>query len=500
MYVRLVRGPRELSTFSRAQLLIAGLLVVGVVLTAALIDRSHDGVAVPASSAVANAGSPNIILILTDDQRWDSLWAMPKTRHLLADHGVQFTNSFVVNSLCCPSRTSILTGRYSHGTGVYTDFPPLGGYRAFDPSTTIATVLQARGYQTALMGKYLNGYTTTTVPPGWDTWDAFNGSQGGGVSYFNYPMVQNGHTVQMGSKPADYSTDVLAGLATKYIADTSSPFFLYFAPSAPHMPAITAPRDAHVLPNLKPFRPPAFDERNVSDKPPWVRGIPPFNAARIAKEDDIYADQMRSLPPVDDAVQRIVDTLKATGKLHNTLILFMSDNGYMHGEHRLGGKQSPYEESIRVPMILRYDPLTAGAARRKDPRIALNIDLASTFADAAGTTMPNADGSSLLDLIRHPSRPGRRWFLIEHVELAEHTPFPEDNEQGPVVPTYCAVRSPRWKYVYYADGSQELYDLKADPHELHNLVGVPSAQHALEVADARLHRLCVPAPPGLTLP
>jgi N-acetylglucosamine-6-sulfatase len=169
----------------------------------------------------------------------------------------------------------------------------------------------------------------------------------------------------------------------------------------------------------------------------------------------------------------------------------------MYGEHRLGGKQVPYEESIRVPMILRYDPLTSTA--RKDPRMALNIDLAPTFADAAGTTMPNADGSSLLDLIRHPSMPGRKWFLIEHVEQSTVSDLAGDNE-GPPMPTYCAVRSPRWKYVYYTNGAQELYDLKHDPHELNNVVGVPADHHALEVADAELHTLCVPPPPGLTLP
>ena len=450
----------------------------------------------PPAGSPGPPGSPNIILILTDDQRWDSLWAMPKTRHLLADHGVEFTNSFVVNSLCCPSRASILTGQYSHGTGVYTNRPPLGGFHAFDPTTTIATVLQARGYRTALMGKYLNGYTRNEVPPGWDSWDAFNNPTHG-VSYFDYSMSHDGKQVDYGSAPEDYSTDVLAGLATTFIAHTQRPFFLYFAPSAPHMPAVTAPRDAHVFPSLAPLRPPAFDEADMSDKPPWMRAIPPFDAHRIAKEDNIRLVQDRSLPPVDDAVQRIVDTLKATGKLHDTLILFMSDNGYMNGEHRLGGKQVPYEESIRVPMILRYDPLTTHT--HTDPRMVLNIDLAPTFADVAGTTMPNADGSSLLDLIRHPSTPGRRWFLIEHVDQTGRSGLSGDNE-GPRIPTYCAVRSPRWKYVYYAGGFKELYDLKLDPHELTNVAGDPVAHHALEVADAELHRLCVPPPPGLTLP
>jgi N-acetylglucosamine-6-sulfatase len=490
-----VEGPRDLPLFSRARLLISG-LVLGGALAVVLVIRpwggGSDGSGVSPSASAA-PGSPNIVLILTDDQRWDSMWAMPKTRHLLGDHGVRFTNSFVVNALCCPSRASILTGRYSHGTGVYTNFPPLGGFSAFDPTSTIATVLQARGYRTALMGKYLNGYTRTEVPPGWDTWNAFNNPTRG-VTYFDYPMSQNGKEVHYGSAPADYSTDVLAGLARTFITETHQPFFLYFATSAPHMPAAAAPRDAHVFPDLPPLRPPSFDEADTSDKPPWLSAIPPFEAGRIAREDDIRVAQDRSLPPVDDAVQSIVDTLRATGQLHNTLILYMSDNGYMYGEHRLGGKQVPYEESIRVPMILRYDPLTSRPTR--DPRMVLNIDLAATFADAAGTQMPNADGSSLLDLIRHPSMPGRRWFLIEHVRQFA----PSADNEGSPIPTYCAVRSRRWKYVYYADGSRELYDLAHDPYELQNLIDVPSAHDALTVADAELHELCVPPPPGLTLP
>lgn len=486
-------GPKDLPVFSRAQALLVGLLVLGLVLTAVFVFRpwggGHDVARVP----TAAPGSPNIVLILTDDQRWDSMWAMPKTRRLLGDHGVTFTNSFVVNPLCCPSRSSILTGRYSHGTGVYTNFGPLGGFHVFDPTTTIATLLQARGYRTALMGKYLNGYTRTAVPMGWDTWDAFNGPEGG-ISYFDYTMSQDGNEVGYGSKPTDYATDVLADLATTFISETDQPFFLYFAPSAPHLPATPAPRDAHVFPDLPPFRPPAFNEADISDKPPWLQVIPPFSPDRIAKEDTIRSTQERSLLPVDDAVQDIVDTLRATGKLHNTLIVFMSDNGFMHGEHRLGGKQSPYEEGIRVPMILRYDPLTGHPT--EDPRMALNIDLAPTFADAAGALMPDADGSSLLDLIRQPQTTGREWFLVEHVAFSKD----DEGERGGFVPTYCAVRSERWKYVYYADGSRELYDLLHDPHELDNQIDVPSAKRAVTAADAALHELCDPAPPGLTLP
>jgi N-acetylglucosamine-6-sulfatase len=484
------------------RVIVSSLLAVAVVSTIVIVRREPDnapaGSSTPITSPTPTPATPtsspasplpNIVLILTDDQRWDSLWAMPKVRRLLAGPGVRFTNAFAVNPLCCPSRASILTGKYSHGTGVYTNFPPTGGFPAFDPSTTIATVLDERGYETALMGKYLNGYLGTDVPPGWDRWAAFNGPKGG-VSFFDYTMSLDGVERSFGSAPSDYSTDVLARRAARFIRDAGGPFFLYFAPSAPHMPALAPPRDADALPSIAPSRPPSFNEPDFSDKPRWLRSTPRYDDGLVDREDEIRTKQLRSLPAVDDAVERIVDALRAAGELDRTMIVFASDNGFLHGEHRLGGKQAAYEESIRVPMILRYDALTAG--RGPDPRIALNIDLAPTFAEAAGTHLDGADGRSLLDLLRHPSRTGRRWFLIEHVQ--------DESRYLPRIPTYCGVRSARWKYVEYADGSRELYDLVADPYEQRNLVDDQSSAAAFQVASAQLRRLCDPPPPGFSGP
>jgi N-acetylglucosamine-6-sulfatase len=477
---------------TRGRIAIAALLAIGVLVPVGIMARSRDRGTNDSSPSASTPGSvrPNIVLILTDDQRWDSLWAMPNVRRLLGDHGVQFTNSFVVNPLCCPSRASILTGRYSHGTGVYTNLPAHGGFQAFDPTTTIATVLQTNGYRTALIGKYLNGYRQLDVPPGWDRWAAFNAPTGG-VSYFDYTMSEDGVERRYGAAPNQYSTDVLAGQAVSFIRETHRPFFLYFSTSAPHPPAVPAPRDAHArLPAVESI-PPSYNEPDTSDKPAWVRALPPFDSARIDSVDRRRDSQLRSLLAVDDAVKRIVDTLRSAGVLRRTLIVFMSDNGLMYGEHRLDGKQVPYEESIRVPLVLRYDPLTGEAG--KDARMALNIDLAPTFADAAGVRMPGADGRSLLSLIRNPSAPGRGWFLIEHERMDSGPPL-----EG--IPTYCAVRSQRWKYVYYDGGDEELYDLAKDPFELLNVAGDPSAPEALGRAKTELARLCNPPPPGLTLP
>jgi N-acetylglucosamine-6-sulfatase len=211
-----------------------------------------------ASGAHAGQDRPNIILILTDDQRWDTLSAMPNVQRLLAGHGVTFANSFVVNPLCCPSRSSILTGNYSHTTHVYKNLPPDGGFQTFGTQdrSTIATWLEAAGYRTALVGKYLNGYAHTSyIPPGWDRWVAYTS----GTDYYDYTLNVDGERVSHGHAPSDYSTDVLADYAVDFVRDTSSPFFLYFAPNAPHQPAFPEPGAPDQFANLPLWRPPSFD-------------------------------------------------------------------------------------------------------------------------------------------------------------------------------------------------------------------------------------------------
>ena len=203
---------------------------------------------------------PNIVLIVTDDQRWDTLRYMPWVRRHLIHHGTTFRNAFVVNPVCCPSRASILTGRYSHGTGVYTNRPPLGGVDAFDPADTIATRLQAAGYRTALFGKYLNHYVGPEAPPGWDRWASFN-DRAANAPFFDYTMAIDGRVRRYGHARKDYSTDVLADRAERFIETTKGPFFLYLAPSAPHKPSTPAPRDQGSLRSLRPHRPRASARR-----------------------------------------------------------------------------------------------------------------------------------------------------------------------------------------------------------------------------------------------
>jgi arylsulfatase A-like enzyme len=234
----------------------------------------------PSSGRQLGDTGPNIVLILTDDQRWDTLWAMPHVQSELVARGVTFSNSFVVDSLCCPSRASILTGEYSHTTGIYKNESPNGGFGSFkDPSTT-ATWLHDTGYHTGLIGKYLNGYRPKKVayiPPGWDRWFAILQGRIDNESayYYNYSVSDQGTLASYGATDADYSTDVFAAQADTFIraTDSAQPLFLTFAPVAPHAPARAPTRYAHSFSDLPPYRPPSYNETDVSDKPAYIQAL-----------------------------------------------------------------------------------------------------------------------------------------------------------------------------------------------------------------------------------
>jgi arylsulfatase A-like enzyme len=422
-----------------------------------------------------------VLLILTDDQRWDSLWAMPNVQRLLVDRGVTFSNSFVVNPLCCPSRATFLTGNYSHTTGVYRQIPPHGGFDSFDDRSTLATWLHDAGYTTALIGKYLNGYQQAAasgyVPPGWDRWMAF-----ATPNYQGYQLTVDGTTVEHGDDPADYSTTVLGSAAEDFIRTTTGPIFLDFAPNAPHAPATPEPRFERAFSDLGPLRPPSFNEPDVTDKPSYIRGRPLLTDGAIHALDEMHRDQYRVLQSLDEQVGRLIDALADTGRLDNTLIVFTSDNGLLLGEHRWAKKEVPYDESIRVPLVIRYDAI--GRAGVTDPRLVLNLDFAPTAAEVAGVDVPPTDGRSLLPLLAGSDKGWRQEFLVELMKGAN------------LVPTYCALRTTDELYTRYATGEEELYDLRSDPYELVNLARVPAEQGRLARLRGRLDDLCVPPPPG----
>ena len=439
--------------------------------------RPHAAMAPPVSQ-------PNVVLIVTDDQRWDTLQMMPNVRTLLGDEGVTFENAFVTNALCCPSRASILTGQTTHTHGVWTNAPPYG-IDAFDASDTIATRLQAAGYRTAIVGKYFNNYSRSDgIAPGWDRWSVEESEEQ--PQYYNYSMNMNGTMRTWGDRDRDYATTVMGRLAASFLWSTTDPFFLYWAPIAPHEPATPAPRDKEAGKNIEPARPANYNEADVSDKPAWLQATPKLGPAARKDVDAFRRRQLVSLKSVDREIGTLVEALESREILDETLIIFMSDNGMSLGEHRWKGKLVPYDESIRVPLVIRYDPLVAGADRVEE-KLVSNIDIAPTIADLAGVSLDAPDGTSLQPLLANPNTAWRDDVLIDH-------------EAHGTVPSYCAVRSKDHLYVLWSTGEEELYDLDADPMELDNIAGAPGQVGKTTQMHDRALELCDPLPPTWSTP
>jgi N-acetylglucosamine-6-sulfatase len=426
---------------------------------------------------------PTVVLIVTDDQRWDTLWAMPRVRENIIAPGVRFTNGYVVNPVCCPSRASILTGLYSHSTGVYSNKKrgPHGGFAAFHDGTTIATVLHEEGYRTGLFGKYLNGYRAPYIPPGWDRWFATYNERG----YYGYKVSDDGVKRFFGKRPEDYGTTVLAERATSFIenAPPHEPLFVYFAPHAPHAPATPAPGDWNAFRDLRRWRPKSYNERDMSDKPEFMRRLRRLSPSERRRIDRFRLRQYRSLLEVDRSVAAIVESLRATDRLSNALIVYTSDNGILWGEHRWSRKAVGFEEAVRVPFVVRYDPLTGFGG--VDGHLVLNIDIAPTVAELAGTSI-RTEGRSLVPLVAGVRPRWRKQFLIEH--LGTH--------RRAHVPTFCAIHTKRYVLLRYTQGRLELYKLGHDPLELENRAGKRSERGLVRRAERKLRRLCSPPPPG----
>ena len=455
----------------RARALTAASLVILVLAPLAL--------AAPARAQGDPGDPPSILLVVTDDQRWDTLGAMPEVRRSLVGPGVTFTQAVTTSSLCCPSRASILTGAYPHTTGVYRQVAPYGGFRSFDDATTIATVLQDAGYRTGYFGKYLDAYQSDAlagyVPPGWDRWGAFVHA-----AYLDYGLTIDGTVTRYGTGPEDYSTDVVADLAEGFIRTNDGPVFAVYAPAAPHAPATPSEADAGAFEDLPAWRPASFNEPDVSDKPAYVRAFDPLGPDRTEQLDRLRLDQYRALQAVDRAIDRLLTALRDTGRLDDALVIFTSDNGLQWGEHRWTKKEVPYEEAIRVPLVVRADAIVGGAGT--DDHLVGNIDLAPTIADVAGVELPGADGRSLVPLLTRDDEGWRDAILIEHLRGANP------------VPTYCAVRTERHLFAAYETGERELYDLSVDGSQLRNLAGRGGDVEAR--LEATLRDLCDPTPPG----
>ncbi|MEO8200406.1 MAG: sulfatase-like hydrolase/transferase [Gemmatimonadota bacterium] len=426
-------------------------------------------------------GRLNIVLILTDDQRSNTMQYMPITMSLIGNQGVVFSNAFASTPLCCPSRASILTGLYTHNHHVITNFAPLGGAPAFTDTSTIGTWLQNAGYRTALVGKYLNDYDKLRPwpykPPGWNVWQAFKLPE-----YFNYNMVEGTTEVHHGFAPGDYSTDVLTAKAIAFIQSTpdSQPLFLYFTPYGPHAPAIPAPQDAGSFNGLLPWRPPSYNEADVGDKPTWVQGLPSVSQAKSDSNDAFRQRQIESLQSEDRAVGQIIQAMADAGRLDSTAIIFASDNGLAWGEHRYFTKNCVYEECIRVPLMIR----APGIAPRMDSHLVELIDLAPTLAFWARLPAPPArvNGLNLGPLLANPGAIWRTEILLEVLGRVP-PPAPEA--------LFSAVRTDHYLYSELTTGEKELYDVQADPFEMNNLAGDPGMAGVIAQLKALLDPLKV---------
>ncbi len=294
--------------------------MLGLVVLAALLCTVAP-FASRSSHAAPPPGPPNIVFILTDDQRFDALDKMPQVQNAITDHGVKFTNAVVDNPWCCPSRASFLTGQRSHTTHVWNSTPRYGGFASFQDSSTIATWLHDAGYRTGLVGKYLNGYENdpTYVPPGWDTWDALTYNT---YAYLNYKVSEKGVERYYGTTAADYKTDVLGNYADSFIRNTppNEPLFLYFTPNAPHGPATPAAKYARTDLGLAPWSPPSYNEADMSDKPAYMRALAPLTSTYNPQK--FRTNQYKTLLSVDDAVGKITQALQDTGRLDNTVLVF----------------------------------------------------------------------------------------------------------------------------------------------------------------------------------
>lgn len=463
--------------------------------------------------AATSSTKPNIIFILTDDERFDDQWVLAKTNSLIGGQGVTFKNFFVSFSGCCPSRSTFLTGQYAHNHGVLGNTAAQnGGYAKLDHTNTLPVWLQNAGYYTLHMGKYLNFYghddastvpgsPPLEIPQGWDEW---SGLVSGG--YFDFTLNENGATTTYSSQtgthancdlhPEDgacYQSDVLSKKALDFVerralSTDGKPFYLSISFPSPHVQVPkTESGDAEgngtsfdmpgvCLSNPQPPAryqdalkalllpiPPSFGEKDVSDKPLFIRLLPSIDpkssyASFIACS---YRSRLESLLAVDEGVEKIVDTLKAKGLYDSTIIFFTSDNGWLNGEHRVPfGKGLPYEESIREPLLIEGPGIPHGLTIEK---MAVNIDYAPTIVELAHAVAGRVmDGRSLLALIKDPSISWRNDFLIEDQALGN-----------------SAVRNKKYLYSMYTTsgvgrGAEELYDLQNDPYELESKHKDPS--------------------------
>jgi arylsulfatase A-like enzyme len=464
-----------------------------LILTALLLTACH--LVTSPDTAVATSATPptrpNILIILSDDQRYDTMDYMPRTAARIFNEGIAFPNAYVTTSWCCPSRASILTGMYAHNNGVRLLTDPL-------KKETFVERLHKAGYYTGQVGKYLNSWDGSARPE-FDFWVA---SQEGITYYFNQRLNVNGAW----SVHPGYLTHVLRDYALDFLrraAKQEKPFVLLFSPSAPHFndappgkpsqgrdrflrPPEPAPGDENLYQDLPPHRSPSWNKTDGSGKPRWFQSLRPLAPDTIELIDTFRRKQLQSLNGLDQAVASLLDELSRQGKLDDTLVIYLSDNGHFWGEHRMPwGKNSVYEESSRVPFAVRYPRLIPKPW--VETRLVANIDIAPTIYNLAGIPIPTeVDGRSLVPLLADGSRTNPPVSWREELLLEGWAP-PALVKEGRA--PYSAVHTGRYVYVETEGDRSELYDLRSDPHQLQNHVDNPAYARVVSDLKPRLQRL-----------
>ena len=484
----------------RPRLIVAcvGLLALGTAIALALGATA----ATPPLAGAQATAKPNIIVLLTDDQESRSMRVMKTVGKEMKRKGVTMKRYFDNFPLCCPSRSTLLTGQYAHNHHVLSNSPPDGGYGVFNElhgDNYLPLWLQAAGYRTSYVGKYENGYAEpdeygtvpSDVPRGWDDWHVLAPSR---AQYFNYTLNQNGTLRQYTSAEEDYSTDVFTKKAKRWIranAKASTPFYLELGYAAPHgggggdpgrscnRAAVPAPRDLGTLKGK--FRntlPPSFNEADVTDKPSTVAEKTLLTEGQVSDTLRKRRCAWESLLGVDDSVGKLLAEIRRDGIRKNTYVFFLSDNGFLRGEHRIrDNKRYLYEESARVPFIARGPGIPHGQSSED---MVVNADLTSTVLDLANASPGlEQDGQSLMPSLLDPKLEHGRAILLEAYA----------GEQ------ILGVRTSRYLYTEW-DGDKnpllperELYDMYADPNQLNNLAGDPAYQPVVNQLGKELDQL-----------
>ncbi len=392
-----------------------------------------------------NDERPNFLVIVTDDQRYDTMDFMPSTQRLIFDEGVTFSRGYITTPFCCPSRASILTGMYAHNHKVLVNEDKL-------EFTTVIDDLHKNGYYTGLVGKYLNSWKGEARPE-FDYWASFFG--GTVPSYYDPSLNING----VWEKKTGYITYLFKDYAIEFLDDASNqnkPFLLLFTPNAPHAPFTPLKEDKGLYDDLPPVSYPNYNEEDISDKPASISSRPLLTEEDSIQIEKIRRRQLQTLASLDRSIEEILQKLEDTGEMDNTVIIFISDNGKHWGEHRMESKSTAYEESIKVPFAIRYPGLIP--TPYIEDKLVANIDIAPTLYELSETPIPESvDGLSLVNLLKGTGD-WRTKLLLEAWPDRGH---------------WVAVHTGQYVYIETEDDLSEFYNLEIDPYELDNMVNDP---------------------------